>query len=303
MKAAVYRRYGPPEVLNIEELDPPAPGDNEILVRVQAATVSSGDWRTRKAEPFAIRLFNGLLRPRRSILGSALAGVVEAAGKDVKRFSKGADVFASTGMNLGAHAELVCLPEDGVVADKPSNLTHEEAAAVPYGALTALFFLKDKGEIRSGQRVLIYGASGAVGSWGTQLAKHFGAEVTAVCGPANLEMVRSLGAARVIDYTRQDYAEAGNRYDIIFDAVGKTSAAHGRRALAPDGKYVSVASGVAAGRREDLLFVKELVEAGEARPAIDRRYRFEQIAEAHRYVEKGHKKGSVVISLNHSGNS
>jgi NADPH:quinone reductase-like Zn-dependent oxidoreductase len=297
MKAVVYQRYGAPDVLQIKELDKPVPQENEILVRVLATTVTSGDWRMRKAVPFAVRLFSGLLRPKRPILGSVLAGEVETVGKQVKQFSGGEEIFASTGTSLGAHAEYVCLPEGGKVAGKPANLTLEEAAALPFGALTALFFLKDKAQIRSGQRVLIYGASGAVGTAAVQLARYFGTQVTAVSGPRNLETVISLGAEQVIDYTKEDFAERGELYDVIFDAVGKTSASHSRKALAPQGQFVTVASGVANGDKQDLLFLKELAETNQLRPVIDRVFTFEQIAEAHRYVEAGHKIGSVVVSL------
>jgi NADPH:quinone reductase-like Zn-dependent oxidoreductase len=303
MKAIVYRRYGPADVLRMEEVARPAPGDNEILVRVRATTVSSGDWRTRKADPFAIRLFNGLVRPKRQILGSALAGTIEAVGREVKRFKKGAEVFGSTGMDLGTHAEYVRLPEDGTVAAKPADVSDEEAAAVPYGALTALFFLKKKGNLQSGQRALIYGASGAVGTAAVQLAGCFGAEVTGVCGPANLELVKSLGAQQVIDYTKGDIARRGDRYDLIFDAVGKTSLSSWRDALAPGGRYVSVASGPALPDSADMALLAELVETGRLRAVIDRRYPFEAIADAHRYVEKGHKRGSVVITLSRGGSS
>ncbi|MBN2553905.1 MAG: NAD(P)-dependent alcohol dehydrogenase [Spirochaetales bacterium] len=301
MKAVVYHKYGGPDVLQTRELDKPVPGDNEILVKVRATSVSSGDWRTRKADPFAVRLFSGLLRPKQPILGSVLSGEIEAVGTGVERFSEGEEIFASTGTKLGAHAEYVRLPEHGVVAGKPANLSHEEAAAIPFGALTALFFLRDKGSIQSGQKVLIYGASGAVGTAAVQLARCFGARVTGVCGPANRETVKTLGAGQVIDYSREDFAGRGELYDLIFDAVGKTSPSHCRKALAPNGRFVSVASGVADSRAEDLVLLKKLVEAGQLKPVIDRRYSFEQIAEAHRYVEKGHKTGSVVITLDPLG--
>jgi NADPH:quinone reductase-like Zn-dependent oxidoreductase len=297
MKAVFYQKYGAPDVLQIKELVTPAPKENEILVRVLATTVTSGDWRMRKADPFAIRLFSGLFRPKQPILGSVLAGKVEAVGKQVTQFSGGEEVFASTGTSLGAHAEYVCLPENGKVAGKPANLTLEEAAALPFGALTALYFLRDKAQIRRGQRVLIYGASGAVGTAAVQLARHFGTQVTAVSGPRNLETVISLGAEQVIDYTKEDFSERGELYDVIFDAVGKTSASHSRKALAPKGQFITVASGVANGDKKDLLFLKELAETKQLRPVIDRVFTLEQISDAHRYAEAGHKTGSVVVTL------
>jgi NADPH:quinone reductase-like Zn-dependent oxidoreductase len=301
MKAAVYDSYGPPEVLQLREVPTPSPSDAELLVRVRAATVAAGDVRLRKPDPFAARLYNGLDRPRRvKILGFELAGEVAAVGKEVHRFKVGDPIFAFTGFRFGSYAQYRCLPESGtvrtgLVAIKPSTMTFEEAAAVPCGALTALAFLR-RGQVREGQRVLIYGASGSVGTYAVQLASHLGADVTGVCSTANLDLVRSLGASKVVDYTSQDFARRGEVYDVIFDAVGKTSAARSRTCLKKDGVFLSV-RGEAKVLPQDLDTIKDLAEAGRLRAVIDRTYRLDEIVEAHRYVEAGHKRGNVVITI------
>ena len=306
MKAVVYTQYGPPEVLHLQEVEKPTPRDREVLVKVRATTVTIGDTIMRGLniplhgwQKVIARMILGWNKPRRRILGMELAGEVESVGKKVTRFKPGESVFASTfAVDFGGHAEYKCLPEDGVIAGKPANLTYEEAAAIPGAAQTAWSCLQ-KGNLQPGQKILIYGASGAVGTYAIQLAsRHFGADVTGVCSGTNLELVRSLGASQVIDYTREDFTQCGATYDVIFDAVGKLSRAQGKRALKPGGIYIHVHTDSDGGDKlGNLLLLKDLIEAGKLRPAIDRVYPLEQIVEAHRYVEQGHKKGNVVITI------
>lgn len=322
MKAVVYTQYGSPDVLQLKEVEKPAPGPNDILIKTQAATVTTVDCTFRKGSDFSARSFTGLLKPKNTTPGSQLSGEIVAVGKDVRKFNVGDEVYASTA-GFGACAEYICLPENGALSTKPASLTHNEASSVTEGALTALPFLRDKANIRSGQKVLINGASGSIGTIAVQLAKHFGADVTGVCSSANVELVKSLGADRVIDYTKEDFTQAAGTYDIIFDTVGKSSFSRSKRALTQNGVYLStvIAPGMllqmartsltggkkaifaATGLRKpheqaaDLVFIRELIEAGVIRPVIDKVYPLAQVADAHRYVDQGHKRGNVVLKV------
>ena len=322
MKAITYSSFGSPDVLELTELPKPTPGADEVLIKVHATTVTAGDWRCRsRIVPRGFGLVSGLVvgfgRPRQPILGSELSGEIEAVGKAVTRFKPGDQVFAFTGTRLGCHVEYKCLAADGTLAPKPANLSHEEAAALSFGGTTALSFLRKAG-IRQGDRVLVNGASGGVGTAAVQLARHFGAQVTGVCSTGNLELVKSLGADRVVDYTREDFTRNGEAYDIIIDTAGTAPFSRSKASLNKGGRLVLVlgslpgmlqgpfvsltsSSKVIAGTAKwgvaDLVFLAGLAESGEFKPVIDRRYRFEEMAEAHRYVDTGRKRGNVVVTV------
>jgi NADPH:quinone reductase-like Zn-dependent oxidoreductase len=296
MKAVIYEKYGSPEVLELRNIEKPVPKAHEVLVKIYATTVTAGDWRMRKADPFLARLFNGLFKPNRvKILGFELAGVIEEVGKEVTSFKKGDAVFASCGFLFGAYAEYKCLPVNDSIALKPSNMTFEEATTVPIGGLTALRFLK-KAKVQTGNNILVYGASGSVGTFAVQLGKYFGAKITAVCGTANVDLVKSIGADEVVDYPREDFTKLKTQFDVIFDAVGKTSKSACKHLLKSKGKFITVKSSTKENPNE-LSFLKELIESGKLKTVIDRKYPLSQIREAHAYVEQFHKKGNVVIHI------
>jgi NADPH:quinone reductase-like Zn-dependent oxidoreductase len=327
MKAIFHTKYGPPDELQLRETEKPVPKDSEVLIKIHAATVTTSDCNIRnftfvpKLFLLPARMNFGFKQPKINILGVDLAGEIEAVGKDVRRFKTGDQVFGTPDSALGAHAEYTCMPENGVLTTKPAGTTWEEAASIPLAANTALYFVRDLGSIQAGQKVLINGASGGIGTFAVQLAKYYGAEVTGVCSTTNIEMVRSLGVDKVIDYTKEDFGASGERYDVVFDAVGKISFSRCKNSLSNKGIYLAtlptlsiilravwtsimgsrkVKFGDALPKVENLVFLKELVEAKKIKPVIDRSYPLEQTAEAFRYVEKGHKKGNVVITVEHT---
>lgn len=319
MKAAVFNEYGAPEVLKIEEIDKPVPKENEVLIKIFASSVTSGDSRLRRANPFVVRLVFGLFKPKKNmVLGNELAGEIEETGKNVTQFKKGDLVFGQTGMTLGGNAEFKCISEDGPIARIPSGMTFEEAAVIPFGGGSSLHFLK-AGNIQSGQRILVYGASGSLGTAAVQLARYFGAHVTGICSTANLELVKSLGADEVLDYTADDFTLKGEKYDIIYDTIGKSPFFECVKSLNKKGIFLravtldlttafkglwismttskKVIGGVASEKKESLTFLKKIIEEGKFKPVIDKMYSLDQIVEAHAYVDKGHKKGNVILTI------
>ena len=328
MKAIVHTKYGPPDELQLKEVGKPVPGDNEVLIKTHTTTVTTTDCNVRnftfvpKSFMFFARIMFGFKKPRINILGIDLAGEIEAIGKDVKLFKKGEQVFGSPGTKMGGHAEYSCVPENGALAIKPADMPWEEAAAICLAGNTALFFIRDLAKIQSGQKILIHGASGAIGTYAVQLARYFGAEVTGVCSATNAEMVKSLGADKVIDYTKEDFSKSDERYDFVFDVVGKTTFSQCKGILKPKGIYLEnmlelkdilrmmwtsitggkkIKGGVSKENSENLNFLRELIESGKLKPVIDKIFPLERTAEAFQYVEQGHKKGNVVITVSHNG--
>ena len=324
MKAIVHTKYGPPDELKLKEVEKPVPKDNEVLIKIHATTVTTSDCNVRnftfvpKSFIFFARIMFGFKKPKINILGIDLAGAIEAVGKDVKLFKEGDHVFGSPGTKFGGHAEYSCVPEDGALVIKPANMRWEEAAAISLAGNTALFFIRDLGEIQAGQKILIHGASGAIGTYAVQLAKYYGAEVTGVCSATNAEMVKSLGADKVIDYTKEDFTKSNERYDFVFDVVGKTTFSQCKGLLKQKGIYLEnmlelkdilkmmwtsiiggkkIKGGVSKESVENLNFLIELIESGKLQPVIDRSFPLEKTAEAFKYVEKGHKKGNVIITV------
>lgn len=317
MKAVVYEQYGPPEVLKLAQVPKPTPKANEVLIKIHATTATAGDWHLRKADPFIARFFTGLLKPKKQILGHELAGVIEAVGSEVTKYKVGDEVFASTRLESGTYSEYRCLPEDGAMTIKPKNISFEEAATIPVGALTALYFLRELGT-KAGQQILIYGGSGSVGGFAVQLAKYFGAHVTAVSSTANVELVKSFGADVVVDYKKNDITQSGQQFDIILDAVGFLPYPASKKILKPKGTYGSVAWGMGltmqmisskifGGHKvmigmsnnptDDIVLLAKLIEEGHLRTYIDRCYTLEELPEAHRYIETGRKRGGVAIQV------
>jgi NADPH:quinone reductase-like Zn-dependent oxidoreductase len=322
MKAIIYEKYGSPDVLVLKEIEKPVPKDNEILIKIFATTITTVDSIFRKGDSFFARLATGITKPKNKILGTEFSGVVESVGKEVKLFKPGDKVFGDSSKKSSTHAEYICLSEDEPVITIPSNLSFEEAASIPYGTLTALPFLRDNGKIKAGQKVLIIGASGAVGTYAVQFAKHFDANVTGVCSTSNIELVKSLGTDKVIDYTKEDFSKSGEKYNIIFDTVGKSSFNQCKKSLTENGIYLTTVVGLqilkqmlltskakkkaivaftglrsSKDRTKDLVYIKELIEAGKIKPVIDKYFSFDKFIDAHAYVDKGHKKGNVVISV------